>query len=251
MEDLSTEHRQQVEAFVQHMQGRADRHTADLRAQFTNSKDMLLEETYSKTDVTQTVDSLRDLILGRCQEAMQDITQRNVGILRQLFLQAEGQSATINLSSSALDNEQMLQRLPTVGEEKLLRKGSLRPKLASLGSSSVDVKMVSRVRTLEADNKHLTQTCAEQELKITELSERLQTLQKQFGAAENESKDSESKLETVESELSRLRNELAMKDKELQTKLSESKQFQDLKRMVQKKNTQLKQARVRIAELES
>jgi len=172
-----------------------------------------------------------------------------VGIfLEQMYLQAEGQDVTIEVSPEILDDAKRIEGMKTMSFTSARLPSPTKKKgLQSLTSNAIDGKLVTKVNNLEQDKaslndriKKLSAQMREVMKKNTELQEKLQ------GAAATAPSSSSSSLEGLEAKLKAATNEISELKKSLDGKLAASKQFQSLKAMLTKKNKTIKELRAEL-----
>ena len=266
---MGESHRRQVEAYLRFFKAKRRQHLSEVDAAFEESRETSLDEAdmYSAADVRAQMESLQTIVRGSVEDELASFARQSCLYLRQLYLQAEGRGVSLEVDTAQLEDEVLLR-----GLAKLEDVSAPKPpmgRLASIGAGgaggAVDIDQVARANELAEENARLRA--------------RFQRLEEQFREASAENarlKDEVSRLDSVASGAraeaddarhgsaaahsqaeNALRAELAAAKKraeeaqeELQSRLNESAPFLELKRMVQKKNAQLKELRQRVSELE-
>lgn len=113
-------------------------------------------------------------------------------------------------------------------------------KLAALGGAAVDVSLVARNHDLAEANAALTRDLADARVQLAELRAERAKRQRE-----------EQQRHTGDAALERLQREVRDLQEQLAAKVSATRQFQELRRIVQRKNAQLKEVRARLARYEA
>jgi len=283
---LSPTHTSQVLAYLRFFQSLRDEESKEIDAVFEEQKDMrLLDEMYKLDDVTHLLDEVRTIVKQHVLEDMDKYTQQAVLYLRQLFLQAEGNGVALNVDLSQLDDAVLLAGIEKLSVEAAKnprginpadlpdtrRAGALKPV-----EGAVDVRLVAQTKELQEANRSLLakfeklQAQAQASGKeASELREQLQAAQAEARTARNDLSNltssnksaQQSEIEALRAELAAakeagakqeaaLRAELKAASDTLGAKVNSAPQYQQLKKLMNTKNEQLKEARAKVKELE-
>lgn len=268
---LGPAHRRQVEAYVRFFKAKRRQHLSEVDAAFDEARDAHVDEAdmYSAADVRALTDGVQVLVRGAVEEEMAAFAHQSCLYLRQLYLQAEGQGVSLEVDTAELEDEVLLRGMRELEAEGAARATPVKAplgRLASLGGggAGVDVDQVARANELAEANERLRA--------------RFERLQEQFRAASAENatlRDEVSRLDgeasgarreaddarhgsaaetagqaaALRAELTAAKRRADEAQDELQARLNQSAPFVELKRLVQKKNAQLKELRQRVAEL--
>jgi len=280
---LNSSHKQQLTNYLKFFQSKINEQAKEIEAAFEDSKEMrLLEEMYSKDDVVNIIDGLRDVLQSTIRSEFEKYSHQSALFLRHLFLQAEGHSVTLSVNTAELEDAVLLSGIKKLElEDKKKQTVADLPdvsgskKLAALGNAP-DVKLVTRLKELEDQHKSLQtrfdklqQQYMSTSREANELKESKDDLSRQVvdlkrdmtNLQSNNTKATFTELETIRGELSRYKRDSEDKTKRLETELkatqeqlsdriNKSPQFVQMKQMLQTKNQQLKDARQRVKELE-
>lgn len=230
----------------------------------------LLEEMYSLDDVSNVLDGLRDVVRSNLRSELEKYSHQNALYLRQLFLQAEGQQATLKVDLSSLDDEKLLEGIKKADVDAPKGGDNLphAKKLAAI-SGAVDVKLVTKIKELEEANSRantrfdkLAEQLKSSQTENTQLKESKDSLTKSLADARRDlenlrSSNTSAQLSEIESLRKQLsdietetkegsgkaKQELKEAQDRLQAKVSEAPQFKELMKMVQEKNAQIRELR--------
>jgi len=286
-EHLSPTHTSQVLAYLRFFNAKRDENAKEIEAVFDEQKDLrLLEEMYKLEDVTHILDEVRTVVKGHVVDDMNKVANQAVLYLRQLFLQAEGNGVALNVDLSQLDDAVLL-----AGIEKLeleskknprginpadlpttQRAGALKPV-----EGAVDVRLVAQTKELQEANRSLLAKFEKVQAQCQTATREADELKASLAAAQAEAKTARSDLANVSSsnksaqqqEIESLRAELAAAKESaakneatfkaelkaqadtLASKVNNAPQYQQLKKLMNTKNEQLKEARAKVKELET
>jgi len=254
-------------------------------ALFEEQKDMrLLDDVYPVDDVSRMFDEVRALVRSQLNEELERFSQQNALYLRQLFLQAEGNGVSLSVDLSNLDDAVLLAgmekldvksstaRLPSDLPPTTLRATTLKP----VEGANVDARLVMQIKELQEANRSLLakfdklqSQCQSAEKEASALREKQAETQSALDAARKDLTNLQSsnhsaqqlEIERLRSELESLRaesssrvdglkSELKELNETLTSKVNNAPQYQQLKKLMNTKNEQLKEARARIKQLE-
>lgn len=271
---LNEAHKTAVRDFLTLFRHKLEKQTKEVDIAFRDCKDMrLLEDTYTLEDVSVIFDGLRDIVRSTLRAQLEKYSHQNALYLRQLFLQAEGQSATLKGDLALLDDEKLLESIKKIDHEAPktgIPEGGLpsAKKLAAI-SGAVDIKLVTKVKELEESNARL-------QTRFEKLTEQLRASQaeaatlRESGTTTSASlADAKRDLENLRgsntsaqlAEIESLRKQLSERDGETKEALAKAKQelkeaqdrltarvndapqFKELMKMVQEKNAQIRELR--------
>jgi myosin heavy subunit len=238
---------------------------------------------YQLDDVTHLLDEIRKIIKGHVISDLEKITQQSVLYLRQLFLQAEGNGVALNVDLSQLDDAVLLAGIeklsldskkagrPGLDSTMSLRGGALKPV-----EGAVDIRLVAQTKELQEANRSLLakfekvqSQCQNASREASELKDRLHDTEKALKTAQKDLSNLQSsnrsaqqlEIESLRSEvaaskesaarqLSDLKAELKSSSDAFAAKVNQAPQYLQLKKLMNTKNEQLKEARARVKVLE-
>jgi myosin heavy subunit len=280
---LNDTHRSQVLQYLKFFQAKRDENAKEIEAVFEEQKDMrLLEEMYPVDEVAQILDGVKSLVKSSMKDEFEKFTQQSVLYLRQLFLQAEGNGVAINVDLSTLDDAVLLSGIEKLDIESRGKKGlGDLPDTRRAGSlapvaGAVDVKLVTQIKDLQDANRSLlakfeklSNQCRESQKECVELKGANSDLQDELRQTKGDLSNLKSSNKSAQqAEIESLRKELAQQKEEqakqvadlkaelkaqgdtLNSKVNNAPQYQQLKKLMNTKNDQLKESRARVKQLE-
>lgn len=235
----------------------------EVNHEFDNVSELhLTEDVYSADDVKDRIGHLKTGVNAEIRTEMEKHRSHVMLLLGQVFTQAEALDVELSIDTAALDDHQLLLGLKGLLMESQEKKPellniSLGPKkgvLSSLGGGANDLKYAEKVKELEAVNSTL-------QSRFTKLHEQLKQQMKenemlrlqQKSANDNVSRagaDAEEAAKKAVGSYEELKKKYDDAMVELTGKIQATSQFQQLKKMVQAKNEELKQLRSKIREYE-
>lgn len=281
---LNDTHKAQVLAYLRYFQIKREQNEKELEAVFEEQKDMrLLEEMYPVDEVGLILDGIKSTVKTQMIEDMERQSQQSVLYLRQLFLQAEGNGVAINVDLSQLDDAVLLSGIEkldieqrkhprgALGGTDLPRSGGLKPV-----EGGVDIKLVTQIKDLQDSNRSLLvkfeklqAQCSGALKENTELKEqnaslegKLKEVSSDFNNLRSSNKSAQqTEIDSLRAELAALREssgqqvaelkqELKTQSDTLNSKVNNAPQYQQLKKLMNTKNEQLKESRARVKTLE-
>lgn len=282
---LSETHSTQIHEFLKFFQGKIEEQQKEVDAVFEEQKDMrLLEEMYSVDDVTSLLNSIQEIVRSNVRSESTKYSHQVVLYLRNIFLQAEGYGVQLQVDTAQLEDAVLLAGIEKL-ELDLKKKASVsladlpdpsRKKLDSLAGQAVDIKLVQQVKELQDANKSLLAKFEQLQKQLSHVQKENSELKEKNSLLQDKFSDSNRDLENLKSnnksaqqqEIDSLRSELTsakeaaaaqvselkaqMKalENDLNNKVNNSPQYQQLKKLMQTKNEQLKEARNRVKQLE-
>lgn len=227
---------------------------------------------YSQDDVRRLIDQTAAVVRASVAKEFDEFARVNSMFLRHLFLQAEGNEIQLRVDPNVIHDESLM------GAGKPMDKKAGDLPSASAGASklapihgAVDVNLVAKMKEMEASGKRtqdrfvkLQQQYLELQKKSNEMREKLEhaeharsSTEADFLAAVSDSNSARSSQAALSShsaaaaaEIAELRAKVGALETEVATRVMQTRQFQDLKKMVMKKNQQIKDIRSRLERYE-
>lgn len=272
---LNEDHTRQINDFMSYFRSKRFAAVQEVQQSFTETKEIrLLDDMYNTGEVEGILDATAAIVKQNVQEDLENYTHQAALYLRQLYLQAEGRDITLKLDTSLLDDELLLSgicKLDTDDHSGLAESG--KNKLGALnGGGVVDAKLVTRIKDLERQNDNLRRAADQTEDKLASLTtkseELMQTndrLNRQLDASQRDLQALQgdanaeargeldlmrAQMDSTESNTFALQQRISQLESELNGKVSNTKQFLTLKKLIAGKNAQLKEARIKLRQYE-
>eukprot|EP01006_Ploeotia_vitrea_P037973 TRINITY_DN66191_c4_g7_i1.p1 TRINITY_DN66191_c4_g7~~TRINITY_DN66191_c4_g7_i1.p1 ORF type:complete len:289 (+),score=148.78 TRINITY_DN66191_c4_g7_i1:61-927(+) len=266
---LSEVHKAQLASFVKFFEQQRQRHVAALSDVAADAKELrVLEEMYTRDEVGEVLDGVVADVKANLEEDLERFTHQSVLYLQQVFLQAEGHGVTLKVDTATLDDQRLLAGVKEMegpsSTNKLMALPKVEKKASKLAplTGTVDVKLLKQVKDLQQANERLQNRFDKLQTQCQKAMKENTSLRQQVAEKEKTAASANANLEqfksttaaSAEQQIQELQNQLksereahdreveVLKD-QLQEKVNASKQFQELKKMVQKKNALIKQLR--------
>ncbi|KAJ8599668.1 hypothetical protein CTAYLR_005419 [Chrysophaeum taylorii] len=251
---LSTLDADQQREMVKYMRFFSDKREetlASIAGDFEDAADDLRTPPFSMEDVRTTLDRLQVCVKDGVRQDLKRMLSMNVLVLKQLLEESKFDVSTIENEALILEAEKIRLEAP-IAEPKSFQKSVLR----SLKDEQRD--LVNAKQVLEDSNKTLQQRFSQLQQQLAAvLRENSQVrgentqlkAQLDLKAQIAQSKD-ETDIATLRRTLSQTRDELAQANENLDAKVDTSRQFLQLKKILNDKNTQLLALRRRLANYE-
>ncbi|CEO94898.1 Leucine zipper transcription factor-like protein 1 [Plasmodiophora brassicae] len=262
---LNNRHRQQVVDYLKYFRTKREQHLREMQRTFDEVKDTrLLEDVYTHEDVVDIFDALQVLLKSNTSDELANFTHTSVLFIRQLFLQAEGHNIQLRIDTSKLDDEVLLKDIDQMDsvKEATVNIANLPPpskvRLGAISGGVVDTNLVTQIKELTAENARSQQRIDALKAQLAELSQKNSKLDDQLAHQDAElrtfkdgaSRSSPGEAAQLTAQLAEARAELADTRKLLDAKVSATTQFQELRKIVARKNAQIKTMKARLAEVD-
>ncbi|CAH0393235.1 unnamed protein product [Bemisia tabaci] len=240
----------------------------------------LLDSTYTKQEVEDLITSLQNLIVTEMEAELISFSHINVLLLTQLFTQAQQWHLRLNVDLSELQNKKLLEivkslekdnfsgektRLKPINESsksvELLRLEIERLKevnnqlQASLELKDKDFMMANeKYKEIIKENDHKLQQFGGQPKKDQETSTESLPIEKQsstekllgdYEAVLREQLSAE--LITMKEEMATVQSQLTLAEQELEQKFNQTAAYNNMKRIIDKKNQQIRELRAQLS----
>eukprot|EP00996_Jenningsia_fusiforme_P001865 NODE_2721_length_1135_cov_22.240331_g2499_i0.p1 GENE.NODE_2721_length_1135_cov_22.240331_g2499_i0~~NODE_2721_length_1135_cov_22.240331_g2499_i0.p1 ORF type:complete len:305 (-),score=88.18 NODE_2721_length_1135_cov_22.240331_g2499_i0:170-1084(-) len=248
-------------------------HVKDIEGEFFEYRAAsLLDDSYNKADVTDILNSLLAILKVTIEKEQRDSSLAFGEIVKQILVQADKAGTPIDVDVIALDTPSVLGRmgslekslpgLPGIGGLGGLGKpGGLAPKPAALapigstppaptGPSENEIKVAEENEKMKDKLNKIQQQYTTMMQEKTKQSQELAKLKDSAsaGAAADSvmvaKKDEE--IANLKAQLERKESDIASSQKELTGKISESRQFTTLKKLLAQKTQQVKELRTQL-----
>uniref|UniRef100_A0A023F0E4 Leucine zipper transcription factor-like protein 1 n=1 Tax=Triatoma infestans TaxID=30076 RepID=A0A023F0E4_TRIIF len=250
----------------------------------------LLEDTYTKDEVEELVNNLKDAVSGEVAAELMDISHINVLLFTQLLSQAEKWHLRMKVDLSDVQNRELLEKVKIMEENENKTQPSLHrlQPLADNNSGSFELLKIE-IERLKDENVRLEKQAVEYESKLNQLIEEKEKMSSLFEAKEEEinelkikaenlsmankndeeesdtNNDSEQllgeyekvlteqlrlELESMRQEYLTVQSQLSLAEQELERKFNQTAAYNNMKMMIAKKNEQVKELRNQLQKYE-
>jgi len=253
MDALHDIHKRQIASFTQYFATKRSRVVLERDAELEDFKtDKLMDDSamFNCGEVEALLNEYHAQVMGRLRDALENQTNLSAVFIGHLLTQAEGSGMALQVEDVSVieDNGQVsalrgLSTLPPLAPKSKPTLQSMEPKIGGAGSADT-VALLQQVQDLEAEKKalqdrntliqtELTNICSER----TQLSMEVQRLHEGNAAAGD----------SASLQLAQYQQQVMLKQEEcdairaeLNARLQESAQFQQLNRLLQQKNQEVK-----------
>jgi len=265
-EHLGENNRHQVARFVSFFKGKRDRFSTLLRERRDDTKsDRLNDDIYPHADVEQHLDFLAEELHDLGKEELQRNSQISAAYVAELLLQAQQANVELSVDISIVEDEKKMQGVTDIFNTALTKPPTLKKNaLSALGNEGPDVNSLQEIQDLRAEHQVLQDRNVQMQQQLTQLlSERqvawdeLDTVKIDFLTYKRDvddrlacvnmgSSDVKDQLADTQGVLAQKRDELVALQNDMTKRINETSQFKDLKNIVAKKNTIIKDLRLRL-----
>ncbi|XKL60233.1 hypothetical protein PGB90_001249 [Kerria lacca] len=252
-----------------------------------NSK--LLEDTYTRDEVTEIVSGIQNDILNDLEAELINFVQANILMLCQLFQQAEKWHLQLNVDLSEMQNKELLESVQNIENiPAKVEKPKLTPLSINIEKTSElmrqeifnlqeenkqlleDVKILhDKILNMRQEYENMVQKCEEKNKMIEELQK---IIEQNINSISKETNIEEKKLEAenilqnydnvlkeqITNELEEMKqkvetaqSQLTLAEMELEKKFNSTAAYNNMKKIISKKNDQIKELRNRLLKYES
>ncbi|KAF0686280.1 Aste57867_21886 [Aphanomyces stellatus] len=246
---LNTHHQQEISKFLKFFRSRLATHIENIEAEFddTLSDRLSSDDVYSQKDVTDVLKSLCFAVKANARSELQDTINMTALLLRQVFHEAQDNRMTMELDTGIVEDKDMLEKV-----ERL-----------SVAEWAADERREAKKVVAKPTHDEEFETVQKEN---QNLRQRLEQLQKDCSKALKEKQRAQDDMDelrqaahasrhvdALERELKESRDIIAEYErsaKEANQHITQTKQFQQLKKMVAQKNESLKDLRKRLLKYE-
>ena len=244
-EYLNAIHKNQVVKYMKFFQYKTIEHKKEILYAIDEIRDTKMNDNmYTRNDVNEILECLKEEADEVITDELNKFTKQTVLYLRQLFLQAEGHKINLSVDLHSLDDAILLAKIEKLDiDSKLNIPDRKKTKLSSLLNNNIDISLVTQIKDLE--NKY------------NQLLEQNNTLQQQLNLSNDQNIELKKEMnqlindneENLKVKVVQLTEKLHIAQNELATKLRQTKQFTQLKALMQQKNTEIRQLKKQLAEI--
>jgi hypothetical protein len=296
MERLTEESQLQIIKFLKFFRSKREVALEQMRADFSDTKnDQLTEDMYTNEEVHGQFDSMSHVVADTARSEMGSMINMTVLLLAQLFESADEQGAELEMDTSSIENQVLLEEIEKMQLDKQQQAGKKGLRLKdTLAQTKKELMQAESDRDLaQGKYKSATKKYKREAEKSTRLENELELLRTKYNEKEAakpaaESKDSEEEeaknddaarvpdvydqilysqadadqeakeddsameellalpAEDLKKKIAEFQRKIRLLMADMDVKLSESKQFQQMKRMMVDKNKLLARARERL-----
>jgi len=270
MAELSENHRGQVSRFVSFFKGKRERYAELLRERRDDTKsDRLNDDLYNHDDVENHMDFLAEEFSEMSKDELTKVTQISAAYIIELLQQAERHRIELSADISIVEDEKRLSEVNDLANNPNWRPPPMKKAtLSAINSDGPDVHSLQEIQDLKEENRIMQDRYQTMQKQLSQLLAERQTLSEELEIVktnyknykrqtEDQSEDTDSKNNNVVYQLHDARGLLAQKKEEcemmksdLNKKLNDTTQFKDLKNIVMKKNSMIKDLRNRLSRYE-
>lgn len=254
---LSPEHEEQIHNYLRFMRTKREIALSTLESEIRDIKnDRLLDQMYSIDDVEGIVDDVGRLAKSSARTEIGSLMGMTALLMKQLMEVAEQRGATLEMNTSVVEDRGILEeieRLRTDGPPHHRRKSS--EKLVSIKDEHA--RLIDEKEKAEEGQRIAQERCARLQADASaalrensSLREELSLLRNQARSGEEKGAESGSRVQELSRELASLQSRLDEESEQSQKKLSESRQFMQLKKMLSSKTEQVQELRRRLRRYE-
>lgn len=264
MTSLNNYHQDQVTQFMQFYKGKRQLAAETIESDFSDTiSDRVIEDLLAKADVEEIIESLCDVVKSHVHEELNRTTNMNALLLSQLFKQAEVQDLVLECDFSGIEDRAALEKVEKMVFDTPIKQAmNANAKLVSLKDEQA--QMVKDMHNLRDDNEDLIAQNEKMKKKLQAALNENAGLQGQIesdrGQFEHESKEAAAQSKSKRGNLEAMEKELAQAKesahkfesdaKEHDKAVSQTRQFQMMKKMLATKNSQLIDLRKRLQKYE-
>ncbi|XP_073971633.1 leucine zipper transcription factor-like protein 1 isoform X1 [Rhodnius prolixus] len=250
----------------------------------------LLEDTYTKDEVEELINNMKDVVSGEVAGELMDVSHINVLLFTQLLSQAEKWHLRMKVDLSDVQNRELLEKVKIMEENENKSQPNphrLEP-LADNSSGSFELLKIE-IERLKDENMRLEKQTVEYESKLNQLIEEkekmallLKAKEEEMTELKNETEnlsltnknsevetdsknDSEQllgeyekvlteqlrlELDSMRQEYLSVQSQLSLAEKELERKFNQTAAYNNMKMMIAKKNEQVKELRTQLQKYE-
>ncbi|POM58334.1 Hypothetical protein PHPALM_37030 [Phytophthora palmivora] len=245
---VSQHHQEELSKFLKFFRSRLKTHLENVEADFedTRSDRLSSEEVYSQKDIQEAIKSLCFAVKANIRSELQDTINMMALLLRQIFIEAEDSDLALDLDIAMVEDKELLERVEQLSVSEW---------------TSGDSSGAAQIGALPKTNAKVKADAEAKEKLEKQLQQEHEQHQDEIRAARLTSKQEQEALEAAHAkELRKLQRKLEqandrVEELERQTEdarqhISQTAQFQSMKRMVTTKNQQLQDLRRRLQRYE-
>merc|ERR1712227_107678 len=205
------------------------------------------EDTYTQDEVREMLENLGKTVKDECESEFIHSSDTSALLMRQMMIQADKWKLRLQCDVQQLENRALLQLIRDFEkmESNLTAKSVAPQKLTPLQSEGPAQLLQSEIDRLQSENRELREKNSAIE---SRLGDALSEKNKAQSDLKSISNSDGNELQKMKSELLQVREELALKEKELDAKFRETAAYKNMKTLIEKKNSQIKELRSKVTE---
>lgn len=267
MAELSDNHRGQISRFVSFFKGKRERYGELIRERRDDTKsDRLNDDLYNHEDVESHMDFLAEELSEMSKDELMKVTQISAAYIVELLYQAERHRIELSADISIVEDEKRLSEVNDLANNPSWKPPPMkRSTLSALNSEGPDVQSLQEIQDLNEEKRVMQDRYQTMQKQLSQLLAERQTLSEELEIVKTNFKnykrhtedDTDSKnnnvihqLHDAQGLLARKKEECEMMKSDLNKRLNDSSQFQDMKNIVVKKNSVIKDLRTRLSRYE-
>ncbi|KAJ0408824.1 hypothetical protein P43SY_000720 [Pythium insidiosum] len=234
---ISAHHQEEISKFLKFFRSRLKTHLENIDAEFedTRSDRLSSDDVYSQKDVQDVLKSLCFAVKATTRCELQDTINMMALLLREIFVEAEDSKLALELDIAKVEDKDLLERVEKLGVAEWVEDPSAIAKRSSSKKAAVN-PVAQRQLELEREKQSL-----EDEVRAAR-----HTTQQQQEEHERELRKLQRKLADARARVEQLERQA----EDAAQHVSQTPQFQSMKRMVAQKNQQLQELRRRLQRYE-
>ncbi|XP_068250618.1 leucine zipper transcription factor-like protein 1 [Palaemon carinicauda] len=256
--DLNDHHRKNLSSYLRFCKYQRAHRLRSVDACFQDVKDTrIVEDTYTSDELIEILDSLADVVRAEVEGELIHDTHTNSLLLSQLFSQAQKWHLDLHVDTSDLENIELIEEVRKFEDLELQGRVVDMPSpqkktLAPLNDGGAPVALLqNRIQSLTEDNSELTEKLRALENQLSDEVEKMRLEMSSQNEMHEVSHEQLSKdLVSYKNNLKQVKSQLMLAEKELEKKFSQTGAYQNMKKMLNKKNEQIKQMRQRLDKYE-
>jgi len=263
--ELTPLHAEQLENFLRFARLRRESHLKEVQAAFRETKESrLVDDSYTDKDVAGILDGLCNVVKADVQKELVYTSHTMALLLRSMFTQAETIMFDLHADTTQLENERLLKEIAAFEELSVQKEKDPKKKLGTINKVS-DAALKHNIEKLTEKNQTIQDRFGKMQQQTIELLKDKTKLGEQLEQAKSElvrlqskleekgekveinldytKKQADEKVNDTQKQLDQVKKELKEAQDQLAKKINETTQFQNMKKMIQKKNKDIKQLR--------
>ncbi|KAG9399505.1 hypothetical protein AC1031_011907 [Aphanomyces cochlioides] len=247
---LNAHHQQEISKFLKLFRSRLASHLENIEADFedTLSDRLSSDDMYSQKDVTDVLKSLCFAVKANARSELQDTINMTALLLRQVFHEAQDNRINMELDTGTIEDKDMLDKVERLSVAEWAsdeRRATKNVAKAALNDEGIE--------TLQKENENLRQRLEQLQRDCSKALKDKQRMQDDIEELRQASHASHH-VDALEKELKESRDIIADYErsaKEANQHITQTKQFQQLKKMIAQKNETVKALRKRLLKYEA
>ncbi|OQS04585.1 hypothetical protein THRCLA_03197 [Thraustotheca clavata] len=250
---MNAHHQAELSKFLKFFRSRMNTHLENIEAEFedTRSDRLSSDDVYSQKDVTDVLKSLCFAVKANARSEHQDTINMTALLLRQVFSEAEDNQLNLELDTGIVEDKDMLEKVERLSVAEWAGDEKRSSKKVAAKPSRTDEEFES----LQKENQQLRGRLEQLQTDCTRALKEKTRLQDDMEELRHAQTTSSGRhIDALEKELKAARETIADYEasaKETDDHISQTKQFQQLKKMVTEKNEMIQSLRRRLQKYES